>query len=79
MFVRFSILAVKNFFSPHSAGSGEKIFFHRILLVAVKNFLSPLKRWKKIFHRLNVFFHRIHRIERKSYTFTQIHRKSYIF
>ena len=30
-------------FSPHSAGSGE-------------NFLSPLKRRRKIFHRLKVFF-----------------------
>ena len=56
-----------------------KFFFHRILLVAVKNSLSPLKRWEKIFHSLKVFFHRIHRIERKSYTFTQIHRNSYIF
>ena len=25
------------------------------------------------------FFHRIQRIERKTYTFAQIHRKSYIF
>ena len=29
-------------------------------------------------HRFKVF-HRIHRIERKSYTYTQIHRKCYIF
>ena len=49
------LVAVKNFFSPHSAGSDEK------------------------FSALKSFFYRIHRIERKSYTFTQIHRKSYIF
>ena len=45
---------------------------------AVKNFLSRFSS-EKNFQRLNVFFHRIHRIERKSYTFTQIHRESYIF
>ena len=73
--------------------SGEN-FFHRILLVAVKkNFhrtllvvvkivFSPLsgeKKQKIIFQRSIVFFHRIHHIERKSYSFIQIHRKSYIF
>ena len=66
---KICIFRDENCFSLHSAGSAEFLFIHRILLVAVKNFLSTLK----------TFFHRIHCIERKSYTFTQIQRKSYIF
>ena len=48
--------------------SGE--FLQELRFLAVKNFFSPQKRWKKIFRRLKVFFHRIERIERKSYTFS---------
>ena len=43
-FHRILLVALKYYFSPHSAGSAEKIFFHRILRVAVKNFLPTLKR-----------------------------------
>ena len=62
----FLLVAVNNFFSPHSTGCVEKFSF---TAYAVKKIFSPLKN----------YFHRIHRIERKSYTFSQINRKSYIF
>ena len=54
-FVRFAILAVKSFFSPHSSDSDEN-FFHRILLVALIFFHRILQVAMKIFAALKFVF-----------------------